>query len=59
MDRHYDIFEIIDEDPIWRAAVYGHDAAIVRLRELASTSQNEFRLMHIPTKALIAVIPAK
>lgn len=58
MDRNYDIFEMIGENPIWRGAVPGHDAALARLRELASKSQNEFRLMHIPTNALIAVIPA-
>jgi hypothetical protein len=58
MDRNYDIFEIIDGDPIWPDAVPGHDAAIARLRELASKSQNEFRLLHISTNAVIAVIPA-
>jgi hypothetical protein len=59
MDRNYDIFEIVGDDPIWRGAVLGHDPAIFRLQELASKSQNEFRLMHIPTNTLIAVISAK
>lgn len=59
MDRTYDIFEIVDTAPIWRGAITGHDAAIARLRKLAEHSQNEFRLMHLPTNSLIAVIPAK
>lgn len=59
MDRNYDIFEIVDTAPIWRGAITGHDAAIARLRKLAEHSQNEFRLMHLPTNSLIALIPAK
>ena len=36
MERHYDIFEIMpDGAPMWRAAVEGHENAIVKLQELA------------------------
>ena len=59
MDRRYDIFELVGEDPVWRASISGHEAAIVRMRELAEGSQNEFRLMHIPTNAVIAIVAAK
>ena len=59
MDRHYDIFELLGEGPIWRASISGHEAAIVKMGELAKDSQNEFRLMHIPSNAVIAIVPAK
>jgi hypothetical protein len=55
MDRTYDIFEVmLDGSLIWRCAVTGHDKAIVKLKELASDTANEVRLMHVPTKSLIA-----
>jgi hypothetical protein len=55
MDRTYDIFEVMpDGSVIWRCAVTGHDKAIVRLKELSSETSNEVRLMHVPTKSLIA-----
>jgi hypothetical protein len=55
MERTYDIFEVMPDDSlIWRCAVTGHDRAILRLKELASDTSNEVRLMHVPTKALIA-----
>jgi hypothetical protein len=55
MERTYDIFEVMsDGSLIWRCAVTGHEKAIVRLKELAADTANEVRLLHVPTKALIA-----
>jgi hypothetical protein len=55
MDREYDLFEVFpDSSLIWRQSVTGHENAIRRLRELVELSDNEFRLMHVSTKTLIA-----
>jgi hypothetical protein len=43
---------------LWRAAIPGHEAAIRKLQEIAAQSPNEFQLMHIPTKTVIATINA-
>lgn len=60
MERTYDIFEINDNgDPIWRAVVAGLDAALARAKELASRSTHEFRVMHLPTNSIAAVLNAK
>jgi hypothetical protein len=57
MERTYDIFEILpDGNPVWRKAVIGHEASINKMRELASQSQNEFRVIHLPTNSLVAVL---
>jgi len=32
----------------------GHEKAIERLRELVEVTDNEFRVMHVPTNTLIA-----
>jgi hypothetical protein len=59
VNRNYDIFEILSDGvSVWRAAVSGHDAGILKLRELAAQTKNEVRLMHMPTKAVIATINA-
>jgi hypothetical protein len=55
MDREYDLFEVLPDGAlIWRDSVTGHEKAIQRLRELVAVTDNEFRVMHIPTNALIA-----
>lgn len=59
MERTFDIFEIENGHPIWRAVVSGHEVAVARMGELATKSNNEFRLMHVPTNSLIALIDAK
>ena len=59
MERIYDIFEIRHAGAIWRDTVTGHEPALARMRELASDSPNEFRLMHLPSKAVIAILYAK
>jgi hypothetical protein len=38
----------------WRASVVGHEAAILKLKEYAASSANEFVLMHLPTQTVIA-----
>jgi hypothetical protein len=55
MERDYDLFEIMpDGTPLWREAVKGHENAIKRLQDLSTQTENEIRLMHLPTNALIA-----
>jgi hypothetical protein len=60
MNRVYDAFEVLPNGVmVWRATVTGHEDAIVRLQQVAKDSTNEFRLMHIPTKTVIATISGK
>jgi hypothetical protein len=57
MNRTYDIFEIMpDGAPMWRATVPHHEDALHKLTELAALTQNEMRLMHLPSNTLIAAI---
>jgi hypothetical protein len=60
MNRVYDAFEVLPNGSlIWRATVTGHEDAIDKLQEVAKGSANEFRLIHLPTKTVIATINAK
>jgi hypothetical protein len=55
MDREYDLFEAFpDGSLVWRDSVTGYENAIRRLRELVELTDNEFRVMHVPTNTLIA-----
>ena len=55
MNREYDLFESLpDGARIWRAAVVGREAALTKLKELASESANEFVAMHLPTEEIVA-----
>ena len=55
MDRDYDLFEVFpDGSLVWRDSRTGHENAIRRLQELVELTDNEFRVMHIPTNTLIA-----
>jgi hypothetical protein len=56
MDREYDIFETVDSTPLWRCSVARLEPALAKLEELAKRSPNEFTLMHLATKAVIARI---
>ena len=57
MNREYDLFEKMpDGSLIWRAVVSGHEDAITKLRELAAQTGNEVRVMHMPTKTVIAIL---
>lgn len=56
-DRSYDLFEMFaDGSALWKGAVVGHEDAIRRLQELAAGTTNEMRLMHVPTKTIIATM---
>ncbi|MGA8143213.1 MAG: hypothetical protein WB987_04910 [Candidatus Acidiferrales bacterium] len=57
VDRNYDLFEIFpDGSPIWKCAVAGHENAVLKLRELASQTVNEVRIMHLPSNTIIATM---
>jgi hypothetical protein len=57
VERTYDIFEVWpDGHLMWRAAVQGHEAALNRMRELASESSNEFRMIHLGSNSVIAIL---
>jgi hypothetical protein len=36
--------------------VHGHDAAVAKLRQLAKETTNEVRVMHVPTKSVVAAL---
>ena len=57
MERQYDLFEhSSDGDVLWRMTVTGHENAIQQLKQLAATTSNEVRVVHLPTQAVIAVM---
>jgi hypothetical protein len=57
MDRQYDIFEILpDGSPLWKVTVAGHASAISKLQQMAAQTENEVRVMHIPSNSLIAAM---
>jgi|HubBroStandDraft_2_1064218.scaffolds.fasta_scaffold123146_4 hypothetical protein len=57
MDREYDLFEIFpDGSALWRNTIRGHEEAIKQLREFSTKTENEVRLMHLPTQTLIAAM---
>jgi hypothetical protein len=41
---------------MWRRVVHGHENAIRQLQELAKTTTNEVRVMHIASNAVIATM---
>jgi len=57
MERCYDIFEVLPHDELlWKAAVEGREAAVLKLHELGNSSASEFRVLHLPTNSIIATI---
>ena len=55
MERECDLFEHFSNgDVLWRMTVIGHENAIQQLKELAATTPNEVRVVHLPTQAVIA-----
>jgi hypothetical protein len=53
----YDIFEIMpDGAPLWREAIHGQENAIRKSQILAAKTPNEIRVMHVPTKTVIAAM---
>lgn len=60
MNREYDAFEVLpDGTLLWKATIVGHEDAIEQLKEIAKESTNEFRLLHLPTKTVVARINSK
>lgn len=57
MEREYDVFEILpDGGPLWPCAVHRHQNAIAKLEEVASQTENEVRVMYMPSNAVIAAV---
>jgi hypothetical protein len=60
MNHEYDAFEVLLDGTLrWKATIKGHENAIQELQLVAEGNTNEFRLMHIPTKTVIATINSK
>ncbi|MGH9735533.1 MAG: hypothetical protein ACRD8A_13195 [Candidatus Acidiferrales bacterium] len=60
MERTYDIFEVFPNGNVeWRICVVGHDAALATAHVLAERSTNEFRVMHLATNSVVAVVKGK
>ena len=57
MERQYDLFEHFSGgDVLWRMTVTGHENATQQLKQLAATTSNEVRVVHLPKQAVIAVM---
>jgi hypothetical protein len=57
VDRDYDIFEVLEDGSlIWRETGKGHTESVRKLEALAAKTTNEVRMMHLPTKTLIAAM---
>ena len=55
MEPSYDIFEILpDGTPLWKTSAKGRDAALRRFAELAQTSKNELKVIHLESKTVVA-----
>jgi hypothetical protein len=60
MNREYDAFEVLPNGALlWKGTIVGQENAVEKLKEVAKDSPNEFRLMHVPTKTVIATINSK
>jgi hypothetical protein len=44
---------------MWKGCVSGREEALQELESLAKTSSNELRIIHLPTKAVLAKKPAR
>jgi len=54
-DRRYDFFELFpDGIPRWRGCVFGHERALVKLKELSAQTTNEIRAIDLLTRDIIA-----
>jgi hypothetical protein len=57
MDRNYDLFEVFEDGSlVWRDTCVGHVDCVRKLQVLATTTANEVRMVHLPTKTIIAVM---
>jgi hypothetical protein len=60
MNREYDAFEVLPNGVmVWKAKIVGQEDAVKKLKEVAKDNANEFQLVHIPTKTVIAKINSK
>ena len=60
VERAYEIFEVLQNGKLIRnAAIGGQEDPLRTLCEVAKTSSNEFRLIHLPTKAIIAAVDVR
>jgi hypothetical protein len=60
MNGEFDIFEKFpDGKLVWRAVMFSHELAVRKGKELAADSRNEFVIMRLPEKAVIAIVDAK
>jgi hypothetical protein len=41
---------------VWKGTVPGHREAVIKLQELAKQTENEVRLVHLTTQAVIAAM---
>ena len=57
MEREYDIFEVLEDGSlVWRETGLGHADSVRKMQELAAKTTNEVRMLHLPTKTLIAAL---
>lgn len=57
MDRQYDIFQLLTDGTLmWRETVVGHQEALDKLKQLASSEGCEFQLLYLPDKTVIAKV---
>lgn len=55
--NEFDLFEIFpDGSAIWRHTVTGRQVAIELLQQLSARTENEVRVMHLPTNTVIATM---
>jgi hypothetical protein len=55
MNRIYDLFELLpDGSQVLRTCTSGLDMAKLKLEELASSCENEFYAIYIPTRETVA-----
>jgi hypothetical protein len=60
VDSSYDIFEILpDGSPLWKGVVIGREAALKELESLSENCENELRVIHLPSKAVLASKPSR
>jgi hypothetical protein len=57
VDRNYDLFEVLEDGSlIWSDTGSGHMDAIHKLQDLAAQTANEVRVLHLPTRVIIAAM---
>lgn len=60
MERTYDVFEVTEDGSLlWRDSVSGLEPALAKMHELAASSASGFRVMHLPSQSIVAVLDSK